>query len=438
MNQPKIKSIVAGILMIAASVGVAHAQTSDALLKKLVDKGILTTQEADQLKKETDNTKTVTPGNSMPEWVTGLKLYADVRARYDSIYFENDDPGGNNVDRQRFRLRVRAGFTATFKDNLELGFRLISSDTDNGSSGSLGQGGNPLSGNATFQNNGSKKYAFIDAAYGKWSPIKNDEWTVSLTAGKMDNPFTFSDLVWDNDYTPEGAAAQISYKLDNVHSFKITGAGFVIDEVNQGVAASSDPWLVAVQARWDAKWTKQIETTLGVAAMSFSDTENLGNGAVPNINIGNTRNAAGLLVHNYNPLIADAGVTYWLEKTPLYPGRFPIRVFGSVMHNPSASSKTTRSKPVSVSAKRERNTRGNSPIAIAIWRPIQSTKNFQTTTSEPTTWRACPDPAERPVLRARVTVQARMSAAIPSKPATRPSTRCSLASPISALTSSTR
>jgi hypothetical protein len=325
-----------------------RAQSNDALLNKLVSKGVLTTKEADELKKEADAgfDKAYRTRTGLPDWVTSLKIYGDVRGRWDSIQFENDDKGLPNVDRQRYRVRARIGLTATFQDNLELGFRLTSADTDNASTATLGQGGNPLSGNATLQNGGSKKYSFIDLAYGKWSPIKNDNWTLSATVGKMENPFSFSDLVIDNDYTPEGAALQLAYKLNDMHSFKLAGGAFIIDEVNQGANASSDPILVGAQARWDAKWTKHLESSLGVAALSLSDTENLGNGAVPNTNVGNTRHGgtnsnAGLLVNNYNPLIADAAVTYWFDSMPIYKGRFPIRAFGTLLHNPSAEHRNT-------------------------------------------------------------------------------------------------
>jgi hypothetical protein len=339
-------TLIASLLAIGSFT--LRAQSNDALLNKLVEKGILTAKEADEMKKEADNKKIVTTGLNMPDWVTSVKLYGDVRGRMDYIDFENDEKPATkfkNTDRLRYRVRARAGLTASFKDNLELGVRLTTADPTSDSS----HGGNALSGNSTFQNNGSKKFAYIDLAYGKWTPIKNDNWTLSTTIGKMENPFTFSDLVIDNDYTPEGAAIQLAYKLNDMHSFKLTAGGFIIDEVNQGNSASSDPTLIGVQLRWDAKWTKQLESSLGLAALSLSDTENLTNGSIPDINVGNSRSTrtnlsnggsagglTGLLINNYNPLIADGSLTYWIDETPIYKGRFPIRAFGTFVLNPSA------------------------------------------------------------------------------------------------------
>lgn len=342
MNKQLLLALLAGGIATATTATV-HAQANDALLNKLVSKGLLTKQEADELKTESDAgfDKSYRTKTGLPEWVTQFKIYGDVRGRYDWIDFMNRDSGLNNTDRQRFQVRARLGLTATLLDNLELGFRFSTADGDGTSSSTLGQGGNPISGNTTFQNNGSKKYAYIDQAYGKWSPIKNDRWLLSATVGKMENPFTFSELILDSDYTPEGAALQLVHKLDAIHSFRLVGGIFVLDEVNQGANASDDPTLVGGQARWDAKWSKQIETTLGLAALSISDTKNLGNGAVPNINVGNSRGTDGLTQHTFNPLIADAGFTYWLEHGPLYQGRFPLRAFGTVLHNPSADGNNT-------------------------------------------------------------------------------------------------
>jgi hypothetical protein len=62
--------------------------------------------------------------------------------------FHTDEP--NFVDRSRFRYRIRPGIVATIKDNFEVGFRLTSSEAQ----GTFG--GDPISGNTTFQDNASK------------------------------------------------------------------------------------------------------------------------------------------------------------------------------------------------------------------------------------------------------------------------------------------
>ena len=54
MKSTSIKRLAGGLLVLGAYAGTLHGQSSDPLLKKLVDKGILTTAEAAELKKESD------------------------------------------------------------------------------------------------------------------------------------------------------------------------------------------------------------------------------------------------------------------------------------------------------------------------------------------------------------------------------------------------
>src|ERR1051325_7308301 len=172
-----------GLIALGGSIGALHAQSSDALLNKLVQKGILSTQEAEELKKESDNgfEKAYRTKNGLPDWVNALKIYGDLRGRYEYFHTDNDTPGAAqpNKDRTRFIYRLRTGMTATLKDNFEFGFRIASGEP----TGAFG--GNPISSNQTFQDNGSKKFLWIDLAYGKWTPINNGPWLLSGTIGKM-------------------------------------------------------------------------------------------------------------------------------------------------------------------------------------------------------------------------------------------------------------
>ena len=346
MKQTSIKRLAGGLLVLGAYATTLHGQSSDALLKKLVDKGILSTQEAAELKKESDGgfDKAYRAKTGLPEWVTSLKISGDLRARYEFFHTDNDVPGAGepNKDRNRFRFRLRTGMTATLQDNFELGFRLASGEAN----GAFG--GDPISSNQTFQDNGSKKFIWIDLAYGKWTPIKTGPWMVSGTIGKMENPFVV-DMAFDADYTPEGAALQAAYAINDSHSLKLNGAVFVLDEINQGSQASDDPVLFGVQLRHDAKWTPELSSSIGLAWYTLKDEENLGNGAVPNVQVGNTRYAAsvpgsvtklaGSLVNDYYPVVADAAVTYTLNSFPGYVGKFPIRVAGEYMENPGADTR---------------------------------------------------------------------------------------------------
>ncbi len=331
-----------GAVLLAAglTMPMVQAQSADALLDKLVDKGVLSVKEANELREQSDQgfRKAYQSKSGMPDWVTQIKLHGDLRGRWDFVKTDNEHPGASepNKDRSRFRYRMRFGATVQMKEGFELGFRLTSGEPNS-------LGGDPISGNASFQDNGSKKFVYIDLAYGKWTPINSGPWLLSTTIGKMENPFVVSDMVFDQDYTPEGMAIQAGYAFNDQHSLKLNNGGFMLDEINQGSQASEDPYLIGSQLRYDAKWTPELVSTVGVGWLALFHEQNLGNGSVPNINTGNTRylaasgtHLAGDLVANFMPIVADASVTYSVAKFPLYPGPFPIRVGGEFMMNTGA------------------------------------------------------------------------------------------------------
>jgi hypothetical protein len=183
------------------------------------------------------------------------------------------------------------------KDDLQVGFRVGSGD------------GGPLSNNQTLQGNASKKTLYVDAAYGRWTPINNGTWMVTGTIGKMDQPFQASPMVFDPDYTPEGAALQATYKINDNHSLAFNGGGFVLDQTT-----SRGPFLYGGQVIWNSKWTSKISTSLGVAAYDIANAANFAASSTP-----------------YD------SVTYTLDSFPLYKGAFPVKFSGEYMNNPAAA-----------------------------------------------------------------------------------------------------
>jgi hypothetical protein len=339
-------ALVLGVAALSALSPQARAQSSDALIDKLVDKGILTADEAKDLRDQADNDfKTAFSAKTgMPEWVTGYKISGDVRGRAELFSTDNRgdyNPSGTTpygVDRMRFRYRVRFGVTVNMLDNMEAGLRLASADAKFGSSG------NPLSANSTMQDNFSKKMVYVDAAYGKWTALNSGNWLLATTIGKMDNPFQFTPMVFDPDITPEGAAVNGVYTFNDKQSIAFAGAAFVLDEEQ---FSTHDPLMYGGQILWNAKWTDKWATTVGVGAFQIVNPEQLGTSFVPNINQGNTRypqtilnttvpGGGNLLKYNYTPIIADASVTYIADTFPFYSGTFPIKFAGEFMNNPGA------------------------------------------------------------------------------------------------------
>ena len=342
-------TLCAGVMTLAALAPQVHAQSADALIDKLVEKGILTVNEASDLRDQADKDfKTAFAAKTgMPDWVTGYKLSGDVRGRFEQL-------NGNNdllKDRTRLRYRVRVGVAVSMMDNMEAGLRLGSGDSS----------GNPLSNNTTMENNASKKSIWLDTAYGKWTILNSGGRQLAATVGKMDNPFAFTPMVFDPDLTPEGAALTGSYTFNDHQAIVFAGGAFVLDEEgvfgkskgSAGASSAHDPYMYGGQITWNAKWTEKWSTSVGVGAFAIDNAEALTDANVARINQGNTRKVQTIyydaspyyaadsttitgLAYNYTPLIADASVTYTAASFPFYTGAFPIKFAGEIIHNPGA------------------------------------------------------------------------------------------------------
>ncbi len=104
-----IAAVTMGIILcVFGHAGFAATTEVDALIEKLVEKNILTRQEAIELKGEivADAKALREEGlkESLPKWVQDMKLKGDLRVRY-----QNERRDSTN-SRNRGRIRMRLGF----------------------------------------------------------------------------------------------------------------------------------------------------------------------------------------------------------------------------------------------------------------------------------------------------------------------------------------
>ncbi len=328
MKKIKILSaLLTGTLASFAVGTTAMAQSSDALIDKLVEKGILNVKEANDLREEADKdfTKSYSVKSGMPDWVTALKFNGDFRGRYDGIYSRDGS------DRNRLRYRMRFGATASLTDNFEVGLRLGSGQIG---SAAPSLGGSPFSANTDLGNDGSRKFLFVDLAYAKWTPNN----AVEMQLGKMASAFWFTDMVFDPDYNPEGGQEKFTYEINDRQALHFTAGQFVIAEnfVSSGAGRNNDAYLFMNQVDWTAAWTKRFSTRAGVGIYNFKNQRAIPASLETFINQNGTP-AVGTGSQNFNPIIARAEATYALESFPRFEGEFPITIGGEYANNPAAN-----------------------------------------------------------------------------------------------------
>src|SRR5437773_7655176 len=187
----------------------ARAQDAGALLDLLVRKKIITDQEAEEVRAElTKEMATTSAGKwKLSTPITELELYGDARLRYEyrSGRTAGDvSPPNDWQERKRERYRLRLGLRGTLADDWFFGVRLETSQAPRSTNVTFGDdtsttsagGGGPFAKGSDGIN--------VGLAYVGYKGFKD----ITLTGGKMPNPFVTTWMTWDPDINPEGLAEQ--------------------------------------------------------------------------------------------------------------------------------------------------------------------------------------------------------------------------------------
>lgn len=300
----KFRFIAVTLVVALASVDISSAGEMEKLVNKLVEKGILTRSEADDLalemKQETEK-PAEKPKPEIPEWLDRTKFAGDLRLRYQYEDREEED------SRERGRYRVRAGVESQIVDTVKVGFGLATGS------------GDPRSTNQTFTNSSEKPTVRFDYAFARWQPA---DW-LRITGGKMHNPlWRPSDLLWDSDITPEGVAVQFPFDLSKSIEFFLNSGFFVIDERS----STSDPYMYVVQpgVTWNV-----IDTVSLKFAAAYYGIEDVQGASLDHSSETNTLTGDGL-AFEYN----SYGVSGQLGVKKI-TGFLPyIGMYGEYIHNP--------------------------------------------------------------------------------------------------------
>ncbi len=309
----------------------AKAGEIDLLVQKLVEKGILTQGEAQELVTETreEVKKQIAKGSydALPAWVQNTKLKGDFRLRYQY------DRNAYGDTENRARIRARLGVESKINDQMKVGIGIATGKVSDPRSTNitLGQSGSK---DSSYNNNtpGSFKNIILDYAYGEYAVTKD----ITLIGGKFKNPvWEPSDLLWDTDLNPEGVAIKLTRKISPSTDIFMNNLLFILDE--DITKESKYPVVGVIQPGFNYAISPALSLRGALANYFFSGVEKRGTFRNQSTN---TKNANGNYAYNYNSVnpSLELGI-----KEPL-GGIVPYAaIFGEGIYNYSKDVESSKS-----------------------------------------------------------------------------------------------
>ena len=213
-------NLITGGLLAALTLSVAaRADSGDALIDKLVKKGVLTLDEAKDLKNEARQEAAAPAPAPESKWkinagIKSVELFGDARLRYE--YRGAETLGGDTLARERFRYALRLGIRGDLLDHFYYGMRVETSQNPRSAWVTLGDESNyPFPGPSSKSSDGIN----IGQVYLGW---RTTDW-LTLEVGKMPNPLYTTPMVWDSDINPEGASERFKYSSGKFDFFATFG-----------------------------------------------------------------------------------------------------------------------------------------------------------------------------------------------------------------------
>lgn len=239
MITSKLKWLSCATALILSLGAAVQAQENNALLEALVKKGILTDQEAEDIRVGLVQEYSATPAGKLniSSSITELKLSGDARLRYqyDNRDLQQSKARGqgnyaNDFQRSRWRFRLRLNADIKFAGPFFAGVGLETGQASD-------------SGNQTFDNGFDDYNIYISKVFLGWNVT---DW-LTVIAGKQKNPFYTTDLVWDSDINPAGITESFTFnKLFGWETVE-SGGGYDKDGKTMLPASSERIWS---EPRW--------------------------------------------------------------------------------------------------------------------------------------------------------------------------------------------
>jgi Putative porin len=139
-----------------------------------------------------------------------ISFSGDVRLRGEPFF---GGPSDGSLDRMRGRVRLRFNAVADLGSQFRTGFTLASGDIND-----------PVSTNQTLGGFYTRKTIAIDQAFVQFTPKQFK--ALTLTGGKFGYPWYNTELTWDKDLNPEGAAQSLAFKFESPVLKRVALVGF--------------------------------------------------------------------------------------------------------------------------------------------------------------------------------------------------------------------
>jgi hypothetical protein len=240
---------------------------------------------------------------TFPDWVSRIRLFGDIRVRYEGLYYPsgNDatgafpnfnaintgppfDVSGStfppqlnvNQTRERVRLRVRTGLEADLGYGFTMGIRGASGENDSPvtENQTLGVA------NGTQGGNFSRYSLWLDRAFLRYELGGRPDRDLAITAGRFDNPFFSTTMIWADDLGFDGFLLQGRYQILKGVTPYITLGIFPVFNTDLNFATNNpskfpsyDKWLYAGQIGSTWRISRDFSMNVALALYHFENIQ---------------------------------------------------------------------------------------------------------------------------------------------------------------------
>lgn len=234
-----------------------------------------------------------------------FKVSGDLRVRAQGDYSDSD---GRN--RESGQVRARLGASYAVSDLVTIGARIATGDPDD-----------PNSSDVQLSNWDDDLQVSLDQAY-----VQLNLDHLKVYGGKIPQPFTRTELVWDGDVNPQGVSAVYKLPMKNGSAFRANGLFFIVDEQ----AAGPESTMLGAQIGYDTAALGHWKLDASAAYYAY----NLGSvvGADTGDFRSNLRRPDGHYLSDFHLADVILGATYsGLGE------RWPLRIVGDYVKNLGAA-----------------------------------------------------------------------------------------------------